>query len=226
MVISSFSPIRRFRISSLPLAISKTQPSPFLITGMGKGQSLLADHQDHVGALLNEPVLFVIGFYKARASLLSSIGSPEKISSCAPGPKIANISLSSLLFAAAMSALTASSADANVFGCAAAAWDTSPRPKIAMNSAAKTTRIPCQMDQFLSLFEISCHPPSNERRVRVPVSRQPPLDTAYPPPPPPPSSPPPPDPPPRRRLHHRCSTCSRYLAGSRSLPRLPPPLTP
>jgi len=37
MVYSSFSPIRRLRISSLPLAISKTQLSPFFITGMGKG---------------------------------------------------------------------------------------------------------------------------------------------------------------------------------------------
>src|SRR5580658_4103002 len=120
MAANSLRPIRRARISSFPATVSKNQrPSPFCFSGMGKGKlSTPSTRICDLSSILRQRFMVPYAATKASAVSLSWVASPEATSCFDSGPKIATTVSGFPDCAAAMSALPASSGEANVLASA------------------------------------------------------------------------------------------------------------
>src|SRR3979411_1342042 len=164
---SSFLPIRRNTISSLPSDVSKYQ-EPWLFTkGIGNGQfsAPITSVTSPFGSVTNRCISWYLVTNPTRTSE-SSIGSPDESTSFPAGPRMRNGACSSCDSIAAKNSLPASSADVKVRcpGCcpnigadkqpkeSAKAADTANR----MNLLSSPTAVEnlCSMI-FLSIFEFS-----------------------------------------------------------------------
>src|SRR5437016_623626 len=112
MALSSFLPIRRLSISSLPRAVSKRQPAPSCTRGIGEGQSL-APTRRVTCASPARTSRWASSYERTKRSRLlrSATSSPEETRRRASGPRMASMAVLSAVFTASTSAVTAASGE-------------------------------------------------------------------------------------------------------------------
>src|SRR6266850_3302296 len=168
MAASSFLPMRRNRISSLPAIVSKYHKPLFFTKGIGNGQFSAPMTRVTVlfGSVTNRCISWYLTTKLARVSE-SSTGSPEEMTSFPAGPRMLKQDSWSCPCIAANKALAASSAEAKVRcpGCWANVG-ANEHPKESANRATTASRTKhfhssrtefkflCGM-MFLSILEFS-----------------------------------------------------------------------
>src|SRR5207244_2306311 len=112
MALSSFLPIRRLSISSLPRAVSKRQPAPSCTRGIGEGQSL-APTRMVICASTSRTIRLASSYERTKRSRLlrSATSSPDETRGRASGPRMASMAVLSAVFTASTSAVTAASGE-------------------------------------------------------------------------------------------------------------------
>ncbi len=157
MAASSFSPMRRNRISSLPASVSKYQEPRLFTKGIGNGQFSAPTTRVTApsGSVTNRCISWYLTTKAARASA-SSVGSPDERISFAAAPRMFKGDWSSLACMAVKRALLASSAEAKVRcpGCWANAGANEP-PKESAKRADPPNRTNL-LHSFSTKTEILC----------------------------------------------------------------------
>src|SRR5215831_15984644 len=173
MAVSSPSPMRRARTSSLPAAVSKAHwPDAVCFNGMGKGKLSAPMYRIWLPArFLLQRFIWLYPVTKRCALFLSFTASPEKRTSLPSGPKIAISASWSPFLAASKSAAPAAAGEAKVFWAPVADSDFSAplvsRFLHATNeapsaSASTSVSIKRRVDQSLFLYSVAADIPISQ----------------------------------------------------------------